>query len=194
MSICERIRRLSLMCSSGLMRKRMLAPAWVLSSQGASCGCRHKKTLWSCATEVGVLVVARAAARGDAGRIDSSQREAVKQLGANAQVAVQLEDGARVHPPVFGVDVFGVEPRRAVGVAIVAVFWLGRNYGSRRSRRGVRRAGWRSEPRVMGGVGAAGGEAGGAAEGAAEGAAPAGGAVGLAASARHPAGRPPGAR
>jgi hypothetical protein len=31
MSICDRIRRLSLMWSSGLIRNRMFAPAWLLS-------------------------------------------------------------------------------------------------------------------------------------------------------------------
>ncbi len=37
MSICAMIRRLSLMCSSGLSRKRMLAPAWVLLEQAVGC-------------------------------------------------------------------------------------------------------------------------------------------------------------
>jgi hypothetical protein len=65
-----------------------------------------------------IRVVCRLRPKRDARRIEPAQREAVKQLGANAQITVKLEDGARMDPPVLGVDIFRIRSDRNIGAAI----------------------------------------------------------------------------
>jgi hypothetical protein len=92
------------------------------------------------AAEIGVRIVGRLRPQRNVGIVEASQREPVKQLGTHAQVAVHLEDGARVHPPIFGVDVFRIRTNRHVGGAGA----IGRR---RWSRRRCSRSGRRSEER-----------------------------------------------
>ncbi len=122
MSICAMIRRLSLMCSSGLMRKRMLAPAWVLLEQGVGCcGSGPQSVTWTGLLSAPLPWMAwKALSLGWGHRlvpqILAAEREVVEQLGADAVVAVDLEHGARGGPPVLGEDVAAARADLALGV------------------------------------------------------------------------------
>ena len=108
------------MWSSGLSRKRMLAPACVLFLQGNVGVGRVVAVAATCFAFVrgaergaeGLVDPACSGCRPASararwlGRIDAAEREVVEQLGAHAEVAVDLEHRPRVRPPVFGEDLF----------------------------------------------------------------------------------------